>query len=350
MKKMSNILLSSSLDEIGSIVSRFQASGKVAIISDENVYDLYYERCRQSLDTAGFSIIGYKFKAGEKSKSVDTYIKILEFLAQNKLGRSDSIIALGGGVTGDLAGFVSATYLRGVKLFQIPTTVLSMVDSSIGGKTGINLESGKNLAGAFYMPKIILQDARFLSTLPMKELHNGHAEMIKMGIISGEELFKKVSQPLYNMDLGNISTLIKTCSELKMKIISKDFHDEGRRQILNLGHTIGHAIEKLSGYKISHGEAVAKGLSVISDISEMMNYCIKDTSDAIKNTLKKCKFNQELPFSAEEISKAVRNDKKVRNDEISLILIEEIGRCKIVSMSLEEFDNCLREAIKRREI
>ena len=135
-----------------------------------------------------------------------------------------------------------------------------------------------------------------------------------------------------------------------MEIISTDFHDEGRRQILNLGHTIGHAIEKLSGYKISHGEAVAKGLSIISDISEMMNYCIKDTSDAIKNTLKKCKFNQELPFSAEEISMAVRNDKKVRNDEISLILIEEIGRCKIVSMPLEEFDNCLREAMNRREI
>ena len=336
MKKMSNILLSSSLDEIGSIVSRFQTGGKVAIISDENVYDLYYERCRQSLDTAGFSIIGYKFKAGEKSKSIDTYIKILEFLAQNKLGRSDSIIALGGGVTGDLAGFVSATYLRGVKLFQIPTTVLSMVDSWIGGLTG--------------MPEIILQDVNFLSTLPMKELHNGHAEMIKMGIISGEELFKKVSQPLYNMDLNHISTLIKTCSELKMEIISTDFHDEGRRQILNLGHTIGHAIEKLSGYKIGHGESVAKGISIISDISEMMNYCNKGTSDVIKSTLKKCKFNQEMPFSAEEISKAVRNDKKVRNDEISLILIEEIGRCKIVSMPLEEFDNCLREAMNRREI
>ena len=343
---MKNRISVSSLDEIGSILESNKLSGKAAIISDSNVYNLYYERCRQSLMAAGFKVEGYRFTAGEKSKNIDTYAEILEFLSEKRLSRSDTVIAIGGGVTGDLAGFAAATYLRGIRLCQVPTSLLSMVDSSIGGKTGINLRMGKNLAGTFYLPDIILHDISLLNTLPSREWHNGHAELIKMGIISGMDLFSDVSSESSLEDQNKLSTIIYRSSELKRIISDDDFLDHGKRHILNLGHTVGHAIEKLSNYEISHGEAVCKGISVVSKISELLNCCSTETRTKIDEVLLACNFNLDIEFTTKQISDAVKNDKKVMGDKISIVLIEEIGKCIVHDISLKEFDKILGEALK----
>ena len=343
---MKNRISNVSLDDIGRVLKELEPCEKIAIISDLNVYNLYYERCRQSLVAAGFKVEGYSFLPGEKNKNIDTYNNMLEFLSEKRITRGDLVIALGGGVTGDLAGFAAATYLRGIRLCQIPTSLLSMVDSSIGGKTGINLKMGKNLAGAFYLPEIIIHDISLLRTLPSKEWHNGHAELIKMGIISGSELFTEASKELGIMDEKMLSSLVYRSAELKQIISEKDLRDNSYRHILNLGHTVGHAIEKLSNYEISHGEAVCKGISVILKISELLNYCSTETSTKIRETLINCKFNLDIGFSSNQILDAVKNDKKVIGDQISLIMIEEIGRCRIVNMGLKEFDKILDTALK----
>lgn len=343
---MMNRLSNSSIDYVGRILKTLQPGGKVALISDSNVYNLYYERCRQSLVAAGFKVEGYSFLPGEKNKNINTYANILEFLSEKRLSRDDFVIALGGGVTGDLAGFAAATYLRGIRLCQIPTSLLAMVDSSIGGKTGINLKMGKNLAGAFYLPDIILHDVSLLRSLPSREWHNGHAELIKMGIISGRELFNEVSKELSIEDEKTLSSLIYRSAELKQKIVQKDLLDKGTRHILNLGHTVGHAIEKLSNYEISHGEAVCKGISVISEISEFLNCCSAETRMKVKEALINCNFDLNIEFSPEEISDVVKNDKKVIGDQISLVLIEEIGRCRVQNICLKEFDDLLATVLK----
>lgn len=343
---MRNRIVNASIDEIGEYVRAIQPAGKVAIISDTNVYNLYFDRCRQNLMAAGFQVIGHSFHAGEKNKNMDTYMDILEFLASMRFSRSDSIIALGGGVTGDVAGFAAATYMRGIKLFQVPTSLLAMVDSSIGGKTGINLKMGKNLAGAFYLPEMVLCDVDFLRTLPYRELHNGHAELIKMGIIAGGDFFYEASTDIEHKDETELSSLVYRSAELKKQISQDDFLDLGKRHVLNLGHTVGHAIEKLSGYRINHGAAVAKGISVITDISELLNYCSAETKIKIKRTLQNCKFDLNIGFTSKEILDVVKNDKKVKDDQISIVLIKGIGDCDVIDISIKEFNKVLDRALE----
>ena len=329
------------LSEVGKEIANIQESGTVAIITDSNVAPLYLKICEDSIKASGLNAISFVIPAGEKSKSGEVYLGLLEKLASSGLTRSDGIAALGGGVVGDIAGFLAATYMRGVKFYQIPTTLLSMVDSSIGGKTGINLASGKNLAGAFYLPSLIFRDIELLSTLGDDIFREGMAEVIKYGIAFDEELFERLNKNVIDRETVKTSKeelkdIIERCVKIKNDIVAMDFRDNGARQLLNFGHTIGHAIEKLSDYNISHGDAVAKGMMKITEIAEGMSWCNTDTFNYVNDILLKYGFDLDIPYSGREIFDIILNDKKRRGDEIEIVVPEKIGKCGIKRMSITE--------------
>lgn len=246
------------LRQIGTALAEVQRGGKICIISDRNVASLYMDICRESLEEAGYGVWEYVLPPGEASKNGTNYLRILEYLAAVPFTRSDGIVALGGGMVGDLAGFVAATYMRGINVYQVPTTLLAAVDSSVGGKTAIDLPSGKNLAGAFHQPKLVLQDSRLLNTLPSDVYREGMAEVIKYGMIHDRKLFKRLENPTEVRN--SLDEVIKTCVGIKKEYVEADEFDRGLRHKLNFGHTLGHAMEQAEGYRLSHGDAVAKGM------------------------------------------------------------------------------------------
>ena len=292
-----------------------------AIITDDIVDSLYAKEIEKSLYENGIKFCKFVFKNGEESKNLDTYCEILEFLAENKIKRNDFIIALGGGVVGDIAGYAAATYLRGIKFVQIPTTFLAAIDSSVGGKTAVNLKAGKNLAGAFHQPSLVICDTDTLSTLSEERFADGAAEAIKYGVLDGEELFEKIAGGDYIKDIENV---IAKCVEIKAEIVKNDEFDTGMRQLLNLGHTIGHAVEKCSNFEITHGHAVALGMLYIARTSYKLGLSENDISERIYKAL----INNNLPvscsFSAEELSQAAGMDKKRNADTINFIIPENI--------------------------
>ncbi|MEI6579117.1 MAG: 3-dehydroquinate synthase, partial [Eubacteriales bacterium] len=248
------------LKNAGDILRDYFSPCSVVIVTDDNVDALYGETVQYSLTCSGFNTSKFVFKHGEHSKNLSVYAKALEFMAQNSLTRSDMVVALGGGVTGDLAGFAAASYLRGVRFVQMPTTLLAAVDSSVGGKTGVNLDAGKNLAGAFWQPSLVLCDCDTLNTLPDDILADGIAEAIKYGMIRDKELFEMLE---FGDCISNPEACVARCVTIKGNIVAKDEFDNGERQLLNFGHTLAHSIEKLSDYKISHGHAVAIGMVIV---------------------------------------------------------------------------------------
>ncbi len=311
----------------------------IAIITDQNVAALYLNACVESLEDQGFHVFCKVIPPGEESKNGEVYLSILESMAKDGITRTDGIVALGGGVVGDLAGFVAATYMRGIKVYQVPTSLLAMVDSSIGGKTGIDLDAGKNLAGAFHMPSLVYQDFGTLSTLPEEELINGMAEIIKYGVLAGGEFYELLTPD----EDGNIDLerLIRMSAEYKMDIVSRDAKDMGERQLLNLGHTFGHAIEKLSNYEIKHGFAVAKGLALIADLSGRHGWCSEETRDSIVGTLDIWGYDLSIPCDMNEMLDAIAVDKKRKADYIDLVVPTVIGNCELKRMSMEELYKCL---------
>ncbi len=294
---------------------------KVAIVSDRNVWALHGCKLQQVLTGAGFPVVSFVFSPGENSKNADTFLQILNFFAQTKLTRTDCVIALGGGVVGDLAGFAAACYLRGIPYVQVPTTLLAMVDSSVGGKTGIDLPAGKNLAGAFYQPSFVLCDTAFLDTLPEEEFRSGCAEVIKYGVLFDEVLFAELEASGLDFDR---EAVIARCIEHKRNIVADDEFDQGNRRLLNLGHTLGHAIEAESGYQISHGQAVAIGMTMAA----------KNTpcGQQICALLTQFGLPTKTEFSAEALHRWALGDKKAQGDHVHVIIPREIGSCQIVPM------------------
>ncbi len=297
---------------------------RAAVITDSNVAPLYLQTVLDSLEQAGYETDSYTFPAGENSKTISTLGQILEFLALMGYTRSDVVIALGGGVVGDITGFAAAVYLRGVDFVQIPTSLLAAVDSSVGGKTAIDLLAGKNLAGAFKQPRLVLMDTDTLSTLPEKEFACGMAETIKYGVLFDEELFDEC----LNVEM-NIEDIIAKCVEYKAKIVEQDEFDRGQRKLLNLGHTIGHAIEKASAYSVSHGEAVAIGMVMIARAGEEMGITQKGTAERIISLLTVNDLPTEFDFDTDRLAGFAQSDKKRDGDTISLIIPERIGSCII---------------------
>lgn len=309
---------------------------KVAIISDSNVWPLYGKIAETAMTDAGFSVVNFVFPAGESSKNADTYFSILNFLAENRLTRSDAVLALGGGVTGDMTGFAAATFLRGIRYIQVPTTLLAMVDSSVGGKTAIDLPAGKNLVGAFYQPNLVLCDLDTLNTLPDSVFSDGCAEVIKYGVLYDQELFDHLSANGLAFDRESV---IARCVELKRNVVAEDEFDTGARQKLNLGHTIGHGIEAQSNFSITHGQAVAIGMAIVAKAG------CKSIYDALCAVLKKFKLPTTTDFSAQQLYTSALSDKKRAGGTVNLIIPREIGYCEIVPTPVEELESFIEEGL-----
>ena len=311
----------------------------IAIITDSNVGPLYLKDVSELVDDAGFKVYNMEIPAGEESKNGETYLSILEFLAGVPLTRTDGVIALGGGVVGDIAGFAAATFLRGVKVIQIPTSLLAAVDSSVGGKTAINLKAGKNLAGAFHQPALVIQDPEFLKTLPDDVFADGMAEVIKYGVLADSELFEMLKDVKAVRD--NPEPIVTRCVEIKKKYVEEDEFDTGVRQMLNLGHTIGHAIEKLSDFDVSHGRAVAAGMDMMAEIAENQGWCEHAAREEIGKMLTLWGFDLTRRYTKEEIYGIMQTDKKRKGSSIDIVVPERIGKCVLKRISMEELKEIL---------
>lgn len=305
---------------------------RCAVISDSNVAPHYAETTAKSLAGAGFQPILITLPAGEKTKSLKWVGHCFDQLANHRLERKSFVVALGGGVIGDLAGWVAASYLRGIPFVQIPTTLLAQVDSSVGGKTGINLSAGKNLVGAFYQPRLVLCDLATLDTLPRREFSAGLAEVIKYGIIYDGAFFRRLEKDLDSAmarDPGTLGRIVARCCAIKADVVSQDETETGLRAILNFGHTIGHAIENSSGYgKYLHGEAISIGQVLAARLSQKLSGLSPAEVDRIRNLLDRAQLPTEAQFSAaqkEKLFAAMKLDKKVSQGEIKFVLAKKIG-------------------------
>lgn len=330
------------INELGNRVASIHPSVKAAIISDSNVWPLYGHTAVESMKNAGFEVIHFVFEAGEASKNGSTYLEILNFLASSRMTRADILIALGGGVVGDMTGFVAATYLRGISFIQVPTTLLAMVDSSIGGKTAIDLQSGKNLAGAFYQPDLVLCDTNTLSTLPESIFRDGCAEVIKYGILYDEKLFCHLEA--HGLLFDRLSVVTR-CVELKRDVVAEDEFDHGSRQKLNLGHTIGHGIEACSNYYISHGQAVGMGIAIITRSAQSMGICSANTCRRITSLLSKFMLPTATDYTASQLFDCALSDKKRAGSTVNLIIPKDIGNCMIRPTAIDQLETIIEAGL-----
>ena len=314
------------LHRCGEMLRGIMAPCHIAVISDSNVAPLYLDSVCAGLKDAGFAVSTHVFPAGESNKNFETLSAMLEFLARSELTRSDCVAALGGGVTGDMAGFAAACYLRGIRYVQLPTTLLAAVDSSVGGKTAIDLKAGKNLAGAFMQPAAVLCDTDCLATLTPEIFADGAAEAIKTGVLCDETLFSLFENGTLTAAPAQV---IARCVAYKAGVVERDEKELGERRLLNLGHTVGHAIEKCSDYSIPHGHAVAAGLAIIARAAEKLGW----TDEPIAARISACLAANALPtgtsFSAQELTAAALHDKKRTGDCITLVIPKKIGLCEL---------------------
>ncbi len=311
----------------------FLTSCKIAVISDSTVGPLYLKDVVDSLTTWNFMVSVYTFEAGESRKNFTTLSNILEYLAAERLTRSDCVIALGGGVVGDMAGFAAACYLRGIRYIQMPTTMLAAVDSSVGGKTAIDLRAGKNLAGAFLQPSAVLCDLDCLKSLPRSVLLGGIAEAVKTGVLCDETLFSLFENGNISTDYGEI---IARCVAYKAGVVERDEREQGERKLLNLGHTIGHAIEKCSGYTTPHGQAVAAGLAIIARSAERLSWTLEPIGNRITTCLAELGLPVVTRYTAEALADAALSDKKRSGEEITLVIPKKIGLCELKKIPVSE--------------
>ncbi len=321
------------LNRLGDDCARLKLGSRCAIITDTNVGKRFAKPAFNSLVNAGFAPSLVIVPAGETAKSLKTVQGCYDRLASHRLERKSFIVALGGGVVGDLAGFVAATYLRGIAFVQVPTTLLAQVDSSVGGKVGVNLKAGKNLVGAFYQPRLVLCDLDTLATLPMREFRAGLAEVIKYGIIYDAALFTRLERDLPKLlrrDSKTLTDIVARCCEIKADVVGQDEKEGGLRAILNFGHTIGHAIENISGYgKYLHGEAISIGqVATVKLSAKVIGFPARDVG-RITNLFKRTGLPTEVKLRAtqrERFFAAMRLDKKVSAGEIKFVLAKRIGK------------------------
>lgn len=310
---------------------------KAAIVTDSNVAPLYLQELESSLKSADFQVCSFVFPAGEASKNAETYLKLLRFLAENHLTRSDLVVALGGGVTGDMAGFAAATYLRGVGFAQIPTSLLAMVDSSVGGKTAIDLPEGKNLVGAFYQPMLVLCDISLLQSLPEENFLDGCGEIVKYSVLGDENLLATLQKDGLNFDRESV---IARCVEMKRDIVNADEFESGCRQLLNLGHTLGHAVEANSNFTLSHGCAVSVGLAVVTRAAVKAGICPEADGTRILAALEALGLPTKTEQDIDALFSVMLADKKRSGDSITCVIPTKIGECirqKMPLGQLKEF-------------
>ena len=318
------------LAQLGIHLSVIHAPCTVALISDTTVAPLYGETVAESLRAAGFTVVRYAIPSGESAKTLATYGQVLSFLAENRLSRTDLIVALGGGVVGDLAGFAAATYQRGIDYVQLPTTLLAAVDSSVGGKTAVDLTAGKNLVGAFHQPILVWCDVDTLKTLPQATFRDGCAEVIKYALLKDGDLFAYLRENVRSLDLAAV---IARCVEMKRDIVCADEFDRGERQLLNLGHTFGHAIEALSNYQLGHGHCVAMGMAMICRAAAAFGAMRGEDAAAVEDLLTLYGLPTACPVPLDALSHAVLSDKKRRGSAITLVMPRAIGQCELQQFS-----------------
>jgi 3-dehydroquinate synthase len=321
------------LNGLGAACQKLNLGARCAVISDSNVARRFGKAAQKSLARAGFDALLIVVPAGETAKSLKTVQACYDRLARHRLERKSFIVALGGGVVGDLAGFVAATYLRGIPFVQVPTTLLAQVDSSVGGKVGVNLKAGKNLVGAFHQPRLVLCDFDTLRTLPLREYRSGLAEIIKYGIIYDAALFKKLERDLPKLlkrDPETLADVVARCCEIKAAVVGQDETDGGLRAILNFGHTIGHAIEAISGYgKYLHGEAIAIGQVAAAELSARQAGLPVSDVQRIRNLFRGAGLPVAVKLDAlnrKQLFAAMKLDKKVSGGEIKFVLAKKIGK------------------------
>ena len=314
----------------GQEIAKVQKPCKVVVVSDDIVFSLYADKCVKELKSVGFDVLTYTFPNGEKSKNLSTAQALLSFLAENGISKSDLLVALGGGVTGDLTGFVASVFLRGMEYVQCPTTLLAAIDSSVGGKTAVDLEQGKNLVGAFHQPLRVVCDTDTFQTLPKEVMSDGMAEAIKYGMIRDEALFEQFEKMSFDM-----ADMVERCVQIKAEIVGEDEFDTGVRKLLNFGHTIGHSVEKLSSYEIPHGSAVAIGMVIVTKAYEAANGPDSSMSERLIATLQQYQLPVSCDYSLKDLAEQAISDKKRAGNTISILLPEKIGNCVICDMSMD---------------
>ena len=327
------------LKSCGALIAQAVRPCTAALITDDTVDALYAGMVTSSLEAAGFRVCKFVFPHGEQSKTLYTLGDILEAMAENQLTRGDIVVALGGGVTGDMAGFAAAVYARGIRFVQIPTTLLAAVDSSVGGKTAVDLKAAKNMAGAFCQPSLVLIDCDVLEKLPAELVGDGAAEIIKYGVLADKELFEQMRRGEL---MTRLEQIVERCVCIKRDIVAEDEFDTGRRQILNLGHTLGHAVEKDSEFTVSHGRGVAVGMMLIAKAAWKKGYAGEDLTGALAQTLKAYGLPVQYECSAERLAQIALVDKKRRGGEITLIVPRRIGECDMVKVPVEELTEWAR--------
>ena len=312
---------------------------KALIVSETNVAGYYLNKVRTELEKAGFEVTDYVFEAGEQNKNINEIAGMWNKMAEAGFTRTDFVVGLGGGVTTDMAGFAASTFLRGIKVIQLPTSLLAMVDASVGGKTGIDIPMGKNQVGAFWQPSLVLEDISFLKTLPDEVFTEGMGEVTKHAFIMDPDLLNKLEEA--NGDIRSDEELLEeiVCMNVsdKASVVGEDETDNGRRQTLNFGHTVGHVIERDSGFTKPHGICVAKGMGIIIDSCVRAGTLAPEDAERMKNLLTLYKLPVSDDITPEAIVEGAMNDKKKRGDTLSVILVNKIGQAEIKKMNKEEF-------------
>lgn len=334
------------LERAGEIARSLNAGRRALIISDTNVAPLYAEPVKSGLQAAGYTCALAVFSAGEEHKRAETYIGLLEKAASFELTRSDLIVALGGGVVGDVAGFVAATYMRGIDFIQIPTTLLAMVDSSVGGKTAIDLEAGKNLAGTFWQPRAVLADVGCLGTLTDDQFADGCGEVIKHAVIADSELFEELEKTpltpeLLKQDLSRVAYLIARNIDIKRAVVEADERESNMRKLLNFGHSIGHGVEAAEFYRLGHGTCVGIGMVAIASASVTAEVCEPDVPDRIAALIRNHGLSLHFQADAQNIYNEALHDKKRAGNSIDLVVPRAIGAVSIAPTPLDEFKKIL---------
>lgn len=327
------------LAQAGKLIRSHTSGSKILLVTHPDLNKLYGAELLASLESAGYSVTTATVSTGEHAKSFESYQKLVSVLAENRFTREDIVVALGGGVIGDLAGFAAATYMRGCTLIHIPTSLLAMIDSSIGGKTAIDLPFGKNLVGAFYNPKAVIVDLELLNSIPTHLLQDSCGELIKYGVLSGHELFNKISlarNSVQVIDVSRRQELIQSCIEIKKSVVEADFKEAGSRKLLNLGHTLGHAIETLSNFVLGHGSCVAAGTAMMAKACFKLGLCSYEDAKSIAELTQSYELPTSTPFDVEELYSAALHDKKSHADSIDVALIYGIGDVRIERKSFAE--------------
>ena len=327
------------LNRAGELIRERSGAKRACIVTGEHVVKLYGDRLQRSLEQAGFQVLRFVHKSREQHKNLETYGELMGLLARSGMTRSDLLISLGGGVTGDLTGFAAATWQRGVDFVQIPTSLLAMVDSSVGGKTAVNLPEGKNLVGAFWQPLLVLCDPALLESLPREELRCGSAEELKCAVLRDESLFDALAA---DPALAASEEVIRRCVQIKRDLVEEDEFDRGSRRLLNLGHSFGHAVEACSGYEILHGQAVAIGMAMIARAAAEKGICTFAVAEKIRAGIRALSLPTETEIPAAALLEALLRDKKRSGDTMNLVVPERIGSCRVEKVPVEELGDWLR--------